>query len=60
MMYSRNGWLLCECDGCGKEETGDASDLQGFIRDLQIDGWKIRKKGDSWEHYCDECVGEVS
>jgi hypothetical protein len=53
---NEKGELVCECDECGQEECGGTEDdFRKFVQSLEDGGWKIRKDGDTWEHFCPDC-----
>ena len=49
--------LTIICDDC--QDYMEDEDEAGFYRfweDLKADGWRAKKKGQDWLHYCPECV----
>lgn len=57
MIHRENGELVAECDCCGTEFPGGTLEWDAFIADLKREGWRIKKDGETWEHYCEECAG---
>jgi hypothetical protein len=51
-----DGELLMECDGCGEAVYGGVLEFAEFVRRMQeVEGWRVRKVEDAWEHTCREC-----
>lgn len=43
-----------DCDSHENYETED--DWQLLLSEMRLDGWKIKKTKDDWEHYCHKCT----
>lgn len=56
MIRRDNGELVAECTECGAEFEGGTLEFADFIEDMKENGWKIRKDGDEWQHFCPECL----
>ncbi len=55
MMRTEKGETICECDSCGEEAASGTLEWTAFIRWLKDQGWKTRKDGEAWTHFCPEC-----
>jgi phage FluMu protein Com len=48
-----------ECNACGKtvHHTGvyGQDDFKFMWGEMQTEGWRTRKSGDDWLHYCPRC-----
>ena len=45
------------CDSCPEDiELDTGGDWGDLIKQLKDDGWKIRKEGEEWKHYCPGCA----
>lgn len=42
------------CDECSHEEECDTADFMKALEQIKNEGWKVRKLGNSWNHYCGE------
>lgn len=57
MLDRQHGQIVFECEGCSETlETGERefAEAKGVLDD---EGWKARKVGADWCHYCPECAG---
>jgi hypothetical protein len=50
--------IICDMPACGTENTYNADSWQDFIDQAKEDGWKIKRNGDEWEHFCPDCAQE--
>ena len=48
------------CDACGKELDGVFSDFDEARDSMKTNGWRTRRIGDDWFHYCPECAPEMA
>ena len=51
--------LTCDTDGCDTEmEWTDWIEFSDILQEMKDAGWKSKKVGDEWEHYCSDCSDE--
>lgn len=44
------------CDQCETEHLFDHVDgWQDFMQQMRDEGWRSRKVGEDWRHYCPDC-----
>jgi hypothetical protein len=47
------------CDRCSTGEerisTDEAPHFLAVVEQIKSEGWKVKKVGGEWEHYCPEC-----
>jgi hypothetical protein len=56
MIKTVKGELVATCNECGTEEPGGVIDVfRDFVNLLKESGWKIKKDGDEWQHFCPDC-----
>lgn len=56
MLERQHGEIIFVCDGCQESlvtGTGDFDNALAVLKDSN--GWKIRRRGGEWEHYCPDC-----
>ncbi len=50
-----NGGIRLACDECEDVQDDTFSDFHEMLEYARDDGWKIKKVGGYWEHYCPDC-----
>lgn len=55
MLDRIHGKIVFACDGCGDDLETDMSDFGDALGELRGAGWRARKVGDVWCHYCGGC-----
>jgi hypothetical protein len=43
------------CNQCGEDITLAYGDWDEFMEQFRSAGWRSRKNGEEWEHFCPEC-----
>lgn len=56
MLRKENDALLCECTGCGTKVYAGSKSLEALIDTLRQKCWRIRRVGEEWCHWCEECI----
>lgn len=51
-------YYVC-CDACGKELDGTFDSFDDAKDSMRFNGWKFRKIGEDWYHYCPECAPDM-
>lgn len=51
-----NGPITFCCDECGEIEETRCAEFSGALAKIKAHGWKARKDGDDWQHYCKDCA----
>lgn len=46
--------MVIDCENCNISGEFDGS-WQDCIDEAKLEGWRFRKNGSDWEHYCSEC-----
>jgi hypothetical protein len=55
MLDRQKGEIVFECDGCSDTlETGER-EFSEAKHALDAEGWRARKLGSDWMHYCPGC-----
>lgn len=52
------GQLVFECDNCGETSQDNNNFIEAW-NELKDDGWKTRKFGSDWNHYCPKCAPHI-
>jgi len=55
MLDRQRGKIVFECDKCAEVLITDTADFYEARQMLTDDGWKSRKAGADWLHYCATC-----
>jgi hypothetical protein len=50
-----NGPITFCCDECGEPDDTHCSDFASAMSKGKSHGWKARKVGEDWNHYCKDC-----
>ena len=45
----------CDADGCAAQHEGEGEFTEVWA-DAKSEGWRCRKVGGEWEHYCPKCA----
>jgi Fe2+ or Zn2+ uptake regulation protein len=53
---SYDGPITFCCDECGECDETRCSDFASAMLKAKSHGWKARKVGEDWNHYCKDCV----
>lgn len=57
MIRKSKGEFVATCEDCGAEFFGGVQDdFRAFVEDMKAEGWQVRKNGEDWEHYCEDCT----
>ncbi len=60
MIRKTKGEFVVECNECGAEAYGGIEErFMVFLDEIKKEGWKARKDGEEWEHYCENCSDEI-
>lgn len=51
-----NGPITFCCDECGEVEETRCSDFASAMLKVKSHGWRARKVGDDWQHFCKDCT----
>jgi Fe2+ or Zn2+ uptake regulation protein len=51
-----NGPITFCCDECGEVEQTRCTEFSGAMAKVRAHGWKARKVGEDWNHYCKDCA----
>lgn len=58
MTIERDGYdgpiTFC-CDECGELDDTRCAEFSGAMAKVKSHGWKARKVGEDWQHYCKDC-----
>jgi hypothetical protein len=52
---SYDGPITIHCDRCSDYEETRCTDFAGALAKVKAHGWRVRKHGSIWEHYCKTC-----
>lgn len=55
MLARQHGKIVFECDVCGETLETDEREFAEAKAVLDDEGWRARKLGADWMHYCPEC-----
>jgi hypothetical protein len=55
MIDRQHGKILIECDACDATFQGDTDDWREEWAVAKAEGWKTRKIGEEWMHFCAGC-----
>ena len=55
MLDRQRGHIIFECDVCGDTLETDMRDFTEARTAFNNEGWRSRKLGADWIHYCAEC-----
>jgi len=58
MIDKQHGKFIVVCDDCGEEYEPDATEFADIVEEIKNQEWTIRKRGQKWEHYCEQCSQE--
>lgn len=51
-----NGPISFVCDDCTEVDDTHCEDFDSALAKVKTHGWTIRKVGDEWHHYCQDCA----
>lgn len=58
-MIERDGYdgpiTFC-CDECGELDDTRCADFASALAKARSHGWRVRKAGDEWQHFCADCT----
>jgi hypothetical protein len=57
MIDRQKGEIKFGCDGCGEVYDSGTDEFNDARALFERDGWKIRREGFDWLHYCPRCGG---
>ncbi len=57
-LHRDHGEIVFECDGCGETLETLTTDFWAAAAKLKDEGWRTRKRGQEWEHFCSEDCAE--
>ena len=57
MIDKEYGKYYINCDLCGLLYIPGFMDLEDAVKYAKDEGWKFKRVGDEWEHYCGGCHG---
>jgi hypothetical protein len=55
MLDRQKGEIVFCCDVCGETLEARTSNFDEANNLLKLEGWRAIKRGEEWDHYCDEC-----
>lgn len=55
----QHGDIVFECDGCGETLETAQADFGAAFNFVKREGWRAKKIGNVWSHYCDACNEEI-
>jgi uncharacterized protein (DUF983 family) len=59
MLDRQHGDVVFECDACGTTLETETSDFGSARNLLRREGWRARKLGDGWMHFCPKCDDKI-
>ncbi|HWS65679.1 MAG TPA: hypothetical protein VN325_23205 [Steroidobacteraceae bacterium] len=55
MITRVHGDIQFECDECAEVLDTRTSEFSEALTELKVEGWRSRKLGNDWSHYCEKC-----
>lgn len=55
MLDRQKGNFIVECDKCSEVLDTETSSFDSALNIMRRNGWKSRKIGEDWVHWCGEC-----
>ena len=55
MLDRQHGDIVIECDSCDEILETETSDFGSALNLMKREGWRARKIGEDWCHFCSKC-----